>query len=391
MSLSDLGKNDVSAEMQAIKDRLASQDTENAGLRALLMRREAELNEIKASLNETLYKLSKEADRALRLEGALADRDIELQKERISRENVEQVLMATQEKFKAQERSTKELEATMDTLSQHSQSTNTERRALENEKAALQSRVRELQMLFQQYEAQAASSRLPKRAGRRRSSSLTNHRSSNLEQELNDCKVQLAVKEKDLCTLREKLARSQDDFLKAENMRISAEKASQKRGRGGTDGDAQEREAALLQRIDEDEAKIAALESMIKGAQSNSVSQSTYNKLQSRLKAESERLHRCEDSRAQLLAEKRELHEERNAMRQELTKNNELLQETQGLLRDSQSKQMQLQAELEALENRRVQESEQKAHNAMDVDDAPGGGTGMSSTPPSEPAVARPY
>lgn len=406
MSLSDLGKNDVSAEMQAIKDRLASQDTENAGLRTLLMRREAELNEIKASLNQTLYKLSKEADRALRLEGALADRDIELQKERISRENVEHVLMATQEKFKAQERSTKELEATMDTLSQHSQSTNTERRALENEKVALQSRVRELQMLFQQYEAQAASSRLPKRAGRRRSSSLTSHRSSNLEQELNDCKVQLAVKEKDLCTLREKLAHSQDDLLKAENMRISAEKASQKRvsellatleakedefealKRGGTDGDAKEREAALLQRIDEDEAKIAALESMIKGGQSKGVGQSTYNKLQSRLKAESERLHRCEDSRTQLLAEKRELHEERDAMRQELMRNNELLQETQGLLRDSQSKQIQLQAELEAFENRRVQESEQKAHNAMDVDDAPGGGTGMSSTHPSEPAVA---
>ncbi|KAI6136393.1 hypothetical protein F5141DRAFT_1074278 [Pisolithus sp. B1] len=389
MSLSDLGKNDVSAEMQAIKDRLAGQDTENAGLRALLMRREAELNEIRTSLNETLHKLSKEADRALRLEGALADRDLELQKERISRENVEHVLVATQEKFKAQERSTKELEATMDTLSQHSQSTNTERRALENEKIALQNRLRELQMLFQQHEAQAASSRLPKRAGRRRSSSLTSHRSSNLEQELNDCKVQLA-----------------DDLLKAENMRISAEKASQKRvsellstleakedefealKRGGTDGDAKEREAALLQRIDEDEAKIAALESMIKGAQANGVSQSTYDRLQSRLKAESERLRRCEDSRTQLLAEKRELHEERDGIRQELARSNELLQETQGLLRDSQSKQMQLQAEVEALENRRVQESEQKAHNAMDVDDASDGGTGRSSTYSSEPAVA---
>ncbi|KAI6163916.1 hypothetical protein EDD17DRAFT_1476008 [Pisolithus thermaeus] len=363
MSLSDLGKNDVSAEMQAIKDRLAGQDTENAGLRALLMKREAELNEIRTSLNETLHKLSKEADRALRLEGALADCDLELQKERISRENVEHVLVATQEKFKAQERSTKELEATMDTLSQHSQSTNAERRALENEKIALQNRVRELQMLLQQHEAQAASS------------------------QLNDCKVQLAVKEKDLCTLREKLARTQDDLLKAENMRISAEKASQKRvsellstleakedefkalKRDGTDGDAKEREAALLQRIDEDEAKIAALESMIKGSQANGVSQSTYNRLQSRLKAESERLHRCEDSRTQLLAEKRELHEERDGIRQELARSNELLQ-------------------LEALENRGVQEREQKAHNAMDIDDASGGGTGRSSTYSSEPAVA---
>lgn len=406
MSLSDLGKNDVSAEMQAIKDKLASQDTENAGLRALLMRREAELNEIKASLNETLHKLSKEADRALRLEGALADRDMELKTERVSRENVEHSLIATQEKFKAQERTTKELEATMDTLSQHSQSTNAERRALENEKLALQNRVRELQILFQQHEAQAASSRLPKRGGRRRSSSLTNHRSPNLDQELNDCKVQLAVKEKDLCTLREKLVRAQEDLVKAENMRISAEKASQKKVSellatleakeeefealkgGGADGDAREREAALLQRIDEDEAKIAALESMLKGNQANGVNQAAYNKLQSRLKAESERLHRCEDSRAQLLAERRELHEERDTIRKELSRSNELLQETQRLLRDSQCKQIQLQAQVEASENWRERESEQKTHNAMDIDDAPGSDAGRRSTHVSESAVA---
>ncbi|KAI6047875.1 hypothetical protein EDC04DRAFT_31313 [Pisolithus marmoratus] len=391
--------------LECKRSRISSQ-VKNAGLRALLMRREAELNEIKTSLNETLYKLSKEADRALRLEGALADRDTELKKERISRENVEHTLIATQEKFKAQERTTKELEATMDTLSQHSQSTNAERRALESEKLALQSRVRELQMLFQQYEAQAASSRLPKRAGRRRSSSLTSHRFPNLEQELNDCKVQLAVKEKELCTQREKLARTQDDLVKAENMRISAEKASEQRvselvatleakevefealKRGGTDGDAREREAALLQRIDEDEAKIAALESMIKGAQALGISQTTYNKLQGQLKTESERLHRCEDSRTQLLAERRRLHEERDAMRQELLESNELLQETQGLLRDSQSKQMKLQAELEVLENRRGRKSEQTTHNAMDIDDVPESSAGRLSTHSNESAVA---
>jgi len=75
MSLSDLGKNDISAEVQGFKDRLASQgmfngivapsstlahdlpDAENAALRNLLMKREAELNEIKLSLNETVYKV----------------------------------------------------------------------------------------------------------------------------------------------------------------------------------------------------------------------------------------------------------------------------------------------------------------------------------------------
>ncbi|KAG0700673.1 hypothetical protein DFH29DRAFT_611243 [Suillus ampliporus] len=57
MSLKDIGKYDVSEEAQALKDKLASQDTENAGLRSRLMKREVELGEIKTSLNETLYKV----------------------------------------------------------------------------------------------------------------------------------------------------------------------------------------------------------------------------------------------------------------------------------------------------------------------------------------------
>lgn len=73
MSLKDIGKYDVSEETQAFKDKLASQgafsrwrciqlltfgpDTENAGLRNRLMKREEELEEIKASLNETLHKV----------------------------------------------------------------------------------------------------------------------------------------------------------------------------------------------------------------------------------------------------------------------------------------------------------------------------------------------
>lgn len=75
MSLSDLGKNDISEETQALKDKLASRgwldhqiaicnqadpailDTENAGLRTQLMRRGAELEELRATLNDTVYKV----------------------------------------------------------------------------------------------------------------------------------------------------------------------------------------------------------------------------------------------------------------------------------------------------------------------------------------------
>ncbi|KAG6335470.1 hypothetical protein ID866_3620 [Astraeus odoratus] len=390
MSLSDLGKNDVSSEIQAFKDKLASQDTENAGLKSLLLKREAELNEIKASLSETLYKLSKEADRALRLEGDLTNFDTELKKERVSRENAESALAATQEKLRMQERTTKELEATMDTLSQHSLSSNAERRMLEGDKHVLEARVRELQQMVQQHEIQVTSSNVPRRAGRPRSSSVTNFRLPALEHELSDVKTQLALKEKELRALQVKFARTQEDLVRAENLRIADEKANQKKKfelvsaleekedevkalkAGGSDGDAQERESALLQRIEEDEAKIASLERMVEEGERNRASQASLNKLQSRLKAESQKVFRCEELQAQLRAERDELLTQRDAARKEVSETNDLLRATRDLLRSAEARQSQLQAELEAIrQTRSALNKEQDAHNGMEVDPTP--------------------
>ncbi|KAL4070700.1 hypothetical protein J3A83DRAFT_4057663, partial [Scleroderma citrinum] len=396
MSLSDLGKNDISAEVQGFKDKLASQDAENAALRGLLLKREAELNEIKVSLNETVYKLSKEADRVLLLEGDLTARDAELKRERVSRENVESALASTQEKLRSQERTTKELEATMDSLSQHSQSSNAERRTLEGEKHTLEVRVRELQRLVQQHEAQTISSNLPRRTARPRSSSVTDFRLPALEQELSDCKAQLALKEKALRIAQEKLTCIQNELVKAENLRISIEKSSQERisvllttleGRedeiealkkGGENGNAEERENALLQRIEEDEAKIAMLERMLEEGRADRSNQVDYTKLQSQLKAQNETLVRCEEVRIQLLGERDGLRLERDTMRQEISKANETLRNLSRSLSVRK-----LQTEFEVL----CKEGTQHVQRAI-IDRASGDGGGVRSTHPNESALA---
>ncbi|OAX44932.1 hypothetical protein K503DRAFT_795214 [Rhizopogon vinicolor AM-OR11-026] len=347
MSLKDIGKYDVSEETQAFKDKLASQDTENAGLRSRLMKREAELEEIKASFNETLHKLSAEADRALRLERDLARRSDELKIEKMASSNAEAVLAAAQEKLKAEEQVARGLEATLDTMSCQSDSVRAQTSKLETEKRAMECRVRELERMLQNKEPQpTANSRLPKRDGRPRSSSVSNPRLPALEQELKDTKVLLAQKEKTLRDIEMKLTRAHEDLVKTQNSQISAEKAMQARiaeltsvledkseelemlkaGQGA--GDAMEREEELMKRIDEDEAKIAALESLLH-EQQRGPTQAAYNKVHDRLRAESERLTSSEKRVLDLMEEKKEAQDACAATRQEFDRAERLLQDSE--------------------------------------------------------------
>ncbi|KIJ22018.1 hypothetical protein PAXINDRAFT_124443 [Paxillus involutus ATCC 200175] len=383
MSLRDLGKNDVSEETQAFKDRLASQDTQNAGLRTGLMRREAELEEIKASLDETLYKLSKEADRVFRLENDLATRSSELKTDRMSLRNAELALESAQEKLKAEERTRKELEATLDTISLHSQATATERQSIEREKRALESRVRELDRIVQTHEAQATTLNIPRKGGRPRSSSVSSLRLPAVEQELSDTKAQLVVKERSLRILEDKLARAHDDLVKAENVRISVDKAGQKRITEllstleqkeeeiealQENRNSGEREEELLKRIDEDEAKIAALERLVGENQADQATRAMVNKLQSRLNAETEKLHRTEEHRKELLREKEELVRQRDASRREIAQGHQLLRASECQIGDLETKQDQLQAELAALRRQAAHKKGPETAEAMAID-----------------------
>ncbi|KAG2076967.1 hypothetical protein BDR04DRAFT_1089250 [Suillus decipiens] len=389
MSLKDIGKYDVSEEAQALKDKLASQDTENAGLRSRLMKREAELEEIKTSLNETLYKLSAEADRALRLESDLARRSDELKIEKMASRNGEAALLAAQDKLKAEERAARELEATLDTMSCQSESARAQTFKLETEKRNMESRVRELERMLENTKPQpTANSRLPQRGGRPRSSSVSSFRLPALERELNDAKVLLADKEKTLHDMEMKLARAQEDLVKTQNTQFSAEKAMQARIAELTSaiedkdeelevlkssqgaGNAIEREEELLKRIDEDEVKIETLENLLREQQSGPT-QAAYDKLQRRLRAESEKLTCLETSVRELMREKKEAQDACANIRQELDRANQLLQDSENRVRALTAIESGLQQELMNLRcnEESTRHSTDQDHMDIDVED----------------------
>jgi DNA repair exonuclease SbcCD ATPase subunit len=267
--------------------------------------------------------------------------------EKMTSMNAEIALAAAQDKLKAEERAARELEATLDTMSCHSDSARIQTSKLETEKRAMESRVRELERLLQSKEPQpAANSRLPKRSGRPRSSSVSNPRIPALEQELNDTKVYLAQKEKTLRDIETKLARAQEDLVKTQNSQISAEKAMQARIAELTSmledqseelemlkanqgaGDAMQREEELLKRIEEDEAKIAALESLSR-EQQRGPTPAAYEKVQERLRAESEKLSHSEKRVRDLMEEREEAQDACTTIRQELDRAERLLQDSE--------------------------------------------------------------
>lgn len=287
----------------------------------------------------THSQLSKEAKRALQLEEEVSARSSELKTDRISLQNTELALQSAQEKLKAEERAKRELESTLDTVSLHSQATSAEHQSVQREKRALESRVRELQHLVQTHEAKGVSN-IPRKNGRPRSSSVSSFRLPAVEQELNDAKAQLLKKDISLRALEQKLAQAQDNLVKAENARISIDKAGQRRisellsilegkeeeleSLRETDNTG-EREEELLKRIDEDAAKITALERLVAESQATRTSQARMQKLQNQLKAECEKVHRSEGFQNRLLSEKEELARQYEASQREVDEGHKLL------------------------------------------------------------------
>jgi hypothetical protein len=271
--------------------------------------------------------------------------------EKMAARNGEAALLAAQDKLKAEERAARELEATLDTMSCQSESVRAQTFKLETENRNMESRVRELERMLENTKPQpTANSRLPQRGGRPRSSSVSSFRSPALERELNDTKVLLADKEKTLRDMEMKLARAQEDLVKTQNAQFSAEKTMQARITELTSiiedkdeelevlkssqgaGNAMEREEELLKRIDEDEVKIETLEGLLREQQSGPT-QAAYDKLQRKLRAESEKLT-CSERRVQdLIEEKKEAQNACTSIRQELDRAARLLHDSETRVR----------------------------------------------------------
>ncbi|KAG5647698.1 hypothetical protein DXG03_008421 [Asterophora parasitica] len=350
MSTWNLGANDVSEQEQAFKDKLASKDGHISALQSKLMKQEQELHELKDAYDEKLRKvrahscsineltnpswkkLSDETSRALKLESELHSRSDSLRNEKIGAQNTSQALTAAKQTIKEKEAEARQLEASLDSLSHLSDTHKARADRLQQEKTTLETRVRELQTVIPQ------PSLPPRTPGHRRTATRSRSRSPSpsrctitaLEKELANLRSALSQKEVDVDQANAKASHAQEEAIRLGNEKTALEKKltrqlaevkeslqekeEELRDMQGMMGDGG-RERELEQRIEEDEAKILALEHSFRADEAKLRREVTA--LTGKLKEKSRRVVEAEERHIELIREKEEaLDEFENARRQ---------------------------------------------------------------------------
>ena len=244
--------------------------------------------------------LLQEADRAQVLDEELRECKERLDKERVMRQNADLSVRSAAEKGKQEEVTLRELQQALESISSRETASNTTISNLRSEKAALERRMRELEVNLQQ----VISAATPKRKGRARSSSLSDIRITSLERDLGDSRASVQGLQAELGKAQEKLRRNEEDLFRVQNERTVLERrmademknmeerlASKdeeiSRLSGGEDlGLAQEREEELIRRVEEEEAKVQALERLLSGTRDLKAMESALQKAERRVAAE---------------------------------------------------------------------------------------------------------
>ncbi|KAJ7597437.1 hypothetical protein C8J56DRAFT_319481 [Mycena floridula] len=282
MSVFSIGANDPTEEQQAFKKQLSTQDSRIAAQQNQILKQAAELEEIKSTLNDALYKLHHETTRALSLEKDLSRCTDDLNKEKMLCQNKDTSLIAANQKLRIKELETRDLEATLDSMSHQSDQRNSNGNKLQKEKGVLEARVRELEAELRLLSSAPVTPGRQRTPARGRSSSLSNLRITSLETELTTLRASLAQKEAELHAKDLKLTAIHGNLVQVENEKTAIGRESQRELkivrdlleekdeelqylRNASGGG--EREEELLKRIEEDEAKISALEAMLEDSQ----------------------------------------------------------------------------------------------------------------------------
>ncbi|KAJ3517877.1 hypothetical protein NLJ89_g226 [Agrocybe chaxingu] len=295
-------------------------------------------------MDEEKLKLSAETKRALQLETDLQQRSEELRNEKISSANVKSALNALSEKNRGAGREVLDLEATLERMSHTSDEHKARGDKLEREKSMAEARIRELEANLRTVSQSTPTTTPGRRAAaiRPRSSSLSNFRITTLEQDLSEARSLLAKREAEFQAVAHKLTVAQNDLIRADNERAAGERrwtaqleelqSSMEEKENELEylrqqaGDGR-REEELLRRIEEDDAKIAALESMIRGMEDPKQSKEKVCRMESRLKDEQRLRVEGEERCTELVREKEEALDELHDARQELQRLSRTLQE----------------------------------------------------------------
>ncbi|KAJ4002263.1 hypothetical protein F5050DRAFT_491864 [Lentinula boryana] len=220
MSIFALGMNDVSENMQAAKDKLASKDAQIAAQQGQLMKKAGEMDEMKQALDDALQKLNNETSRVLQLENSLNKVTTDLQNSSLNAQNTSAALASTEERLRLKDLEAKELENTLVSLSRDLEGQQSQIKKIEQEKWRSEGRVKELESAVK---VTVISPAPPRSSARSRSSSLSNPRITMLQDELAELRATLASRDTELQTIQSKLEVAQRDALKADNNQMASE------------------------------------------------------------------------------------------------------------------------------------------------------------------------
>ncbi|KAI0778792.1 hypothetical protein BD413DRAFT_117998 [Trametes elegans] len=346
MSTWGIGDNHDSDEVHALKEQLRIKDAAHTTLYGEYTKREAEINELKTSLNDMLDKLRREADRVIQLDSDLKRRNEELANERLTRQNTEVALSAANRKLRDSEDNALELQSTIDALSAQTNSTSLGRSKLEQDNAALQTRVRALERELQskarseefalrQSQNQPSNGRRP-----RQSSSETALHISVLEKEIAELRATSSQQAEQLQQKTEQLARARDSHTKLENERMASEKRLRRELedvratlhdceedlrllRGASSGDdVAMREAELLERLEEEEQRVATLENELARSTGTrkrdlAILQDELDRTHKLLEEANQKASETEERMTELIEEKEEALDERDRLERE--------------------------------------------------------------------------
>ncbi|KAI5118053.1 hypothetical protein M0805_005900 [Coniferiporia weirii] len=370
-------EHDQREEIAALKDQLSVQALRLGNFESQLLKNTEELNSANGLLEETTYKLRKEADRALELEIALGKRTDDLRNEKLTRENVEIALRTAREELKNQTSSARDAEHLINRLAQETNGTQQQHSKLLADKAKLEAQIRELQEELRRQ--QLAPPPLTKIPSRPRASSLTNFKVSSLEHDLAQARASASSTQANLDLAKEKLSKVQADLIRVENEKTALEKRmSEKecklqdaledksdlereldffRSQSG----AAEREEQLLARLEEEESKVTLLEQQLSQLSHSKDIKRSADKVQSQLRDEIARREAIEAREAELVQEREEALNELDNTRMTVQELSEKLDQKDLRVRELEQHERTLQEQLDKAVN--------QAESSFDIDE----------------------
>ena len=219
----------------------------------------------------------------------------------MTRANAEVALTTAERKLKEAEQTARELQSNLDNLSSHANSTQEGRSKLERENANLHTRVRALERELQsKTQAEGAALRQSQSESRHRRQPSDNiSRIPALERDLAELRATSAQQASELQRTTDQLTRTREELVRVQNEKMATERRLQRQladaqaaleereedlrmlkdAQGGEDAVA--RESDLLERLEEEEQRVAALESEL--ARSAGSRKRDLNMLQSEL------------------------------------------------------------------------------------------------------------